>query len=117
MNMHIIYIKSVLFSTLACLAHWRQVWTLCAALWGRLGERDVETEQYSDYQQQLERRRSFSHWLSECAAECIEEEVGRALQRSHAEAIFSYLTGHCISKACKLSQKSGECAHFLFLNA
>uniref|UniRef100_A0A8C2DJS7 Nuclear pore complex protein Nup98-Nup96 n=1 Tax=Cyprinus carpio TaxID=7962 RepID=A0A8C2DJS7_CYPCA len=92
----------------ACLAHWRQVWTLCAALWGRLGDRDVETEQYSDYQQQLERRRSFSHWLSECAAECIEEEVGRALQRSHAEAIFSYLTGHCISKACKLSQKSGD---------
>uniref|UniRef100_A0A8C1PTZ0 Nuclear pore complex protein Nup98-Nup96 n=1 Tax=Cyprinus carpio TaxID=7962 RepID=A0A8C1PTZ0_CYPCA len=84
------------------------VWTLCAALWGRLGDRDVETEQYSDYQQQLERRRSFSHWLSECAAECIEEEVGRALQRSHAEAIFSYLTGHCISKACKLSQKSGD---------
>uniref|UniRef100_A0A673NKE5 Nuclear pore complex protein Nup98-Nup96 n=1 Tax=Sinocyclocheilus rhinocerous TaxID=307959 RepID=A0A673NKE5_9TELE len=92
----------------ACLAHWRQVWTLCAALWGRLGDWDVETEQYSDYQQQLERRRSFSHWLSECAAECIEEEVGRALQRSHAEAIFSYLTGHCISKACKLSQKSGD---------
>uniref|UniRef100_A0A8C2H8T5 Nuclear pore complex protein Nup98-Nup96 n=1 Tax=Cyprinus carpio TaxID=7962 RepID=A0A8C2H8T5_CYPCA len=84
------------------------LWTLCAALWGRLGDRDVETEQYSDYQQQLERRRSFSHWLSECAAECIEEEVGRALQRSHAEAIFSYLTGHCISKACKLSQKSGD---------
>uniref|UniRef100_A0A671S4V3 Nuclear pore complex protein Nup98-Nup96 n=1 Tax=Sinocyclocheilus anshuiensis TaxID=1608454 RepID=A0A671S4V3_9TELE len=92
----------------ACLAHWRQVWTLCAALWCRLGDRDVETEQYSDYQQQLERRRSFSHWLSECAAECIEEEVGRALQRSNAEAIFRYLTGHCISKACKLSQKSGD---------
>uniref|UniRef100_A0A672RR52 Nuclear pore complex protein Nup98-Nup96 n=1 Tax=Sinocyclocheilus grahami TaxID=75366 RepID=A0A672RR52_SINGR len=96
----------------AGLAHWRQVWTLCAALFGRLGDRDVETEQYSDYQLQLERRRSFSHWLSECAAECIEEEVGRALQRNHAEAIFSYLTGHCMSKACKLSQKSGECAHF-----
>uniref|UniRef100_A0A672M5K4 Nuclear pore complex protein Nup98-Nup96 n=1 Tax=Sinocyclocheilus grahami TaxID=75366 RepID=A0A672M5K4_SINGR len=92
----------------ACLVHWRQVWTLCAALWGSLGDRDVETEQYSDYQQQLERRRSFSHWLSECAAECIEEEVGRALQHSQAEAIFSYLTGHCISKACKLSQKSGD---------
>ncbi|XP_051732984.1 nuclear pore complex protein Nup98-Nup96 isoform X1 [Ctenopharyngodon idella] len=90
------------------LAHWRQVWTLCAALWGRLGDRDVETEQYSDYQQQLERRRSFSHWLSESSAECIEEEVGRALQRNHAEAVFSYLTGHCLSKACKLSQKSGD---------
>uniref|UniRef100_A0A8C2CA82 Nuclear pore complex protein Nup98-Nup96 n=1 Tax=Cyprinus carpio TaxID=7962 RepID=A0A8C2CA82_CYPCA len=84
------------------------VWTLCAALFGHLDDLDVETEQYSDYQQQLERRRSFSHWLSECAAECIEEEVGRALQRNHAEAIFRYLTCHCISKACKLSQKSGE---------
>uniref|UniRef100_A0A8C2CA16 Nuclear pore complex protein Nup98-Nup96 n=1 Tax=Cyprinus carpio TaxID=7962 RepID=A0A8C2CA16_CYPCA len=92
----------------AGLAHWRQVWTLCAALFGHLDDLDVETEQYSDYQQQLERRRSFSHWLSECAAECIEEEVGRALQRNHAEAIFRYLTCHCISKACKLSQKSGE---------
>ncbi|XP_005161496.1 nuclear pore complex protein Nup98-Nup96 isoform X1 [Danio rerio] len=92
----------------AGLAHWKQVWTLCAALWGRLGDRDLDTEQYSDYQQQLERRRSFSHWLSDCAANCIEEEVGRALQRSHAEAVFSYLTGHCISKACKLSQKSGD---------
>lgn len=90
----------------AVLAHWRQVWTLCAALWGRLG--DQETMQDSDYQQQLERRRSFSHWLSESAAERIEEEVGLALQQSHAEAIFSYLTGHCISKACKLAQKSGD---------
>ncbi|XP_051956163.1 nuclear pore complex protein Nup98-Nup96-like isoform X2 [Xyrauchen texanus] len=92
----------------AGLAHWRQVWTLCAALWGRLNDQEVESEQNSDYQQQLERRRSFSHWLSESAARCIEEEVGLALQRNHVEAVFSYLTGHCISKACELAQKSGD---------
>ncbi|XP_051537723.1 nuclear pore complex protein Nup98-Nup96-like isoform X2 [Myxocyprinus asiaticus] len=92
----------------AVLAHWRQVWTLCTALWGRLSDQEVESEQNSDYQQQLERRRSFSHWLSESAAECIEEEVGLALQRNHAKAVFSYLTGHCISKACELAQKSGD---------
>lgn len=72
----------------------------------------METEEYSEYQQQLERRRSFSNWLSESAAECIEEEVGRALQLNHAEAIFSYLTGHSTGKACKLAQKNG--AFFIF---
>ncbi|TRY98366.1 hypothetical protein DNTS_021791 [Danionella cerebrum] len=92
----------------AVLAHWKQVWTLCAALWGRLGDYDLEMEHVSEYKKQLDRRLSFSHWLSESAAQCIEEEVGQALQRNPAEAVFSYLTGHCISKACKLSQKTGD---------
>lgn len=102
-----------MYFLLAVLAHWRQVWTLCAALWGRLCDQEMETEEYSQYQQQLERRRSFSHWLSESAAERIEEEAGLALHRNHAEAIFSYLTGHSMSKACKLAQKNGKHACLL----
>uniref|UniRef100_A0A3B4CC02 Nuclear pore complex protein Nup98-Nup96 n=1 Tax=Pygocentrus nattereri TaxID=42514 RepID=A0A3B4CC02_PYGNA len=92
----------------AVLGHWQQVWTLCAALWGRLGDQDLEAEHSGNYQEQLARRRSFSRWLAESAAQRIQEEVGQAQPHSHVEAIFSYLTGHCISEACRLAQKSGD---------
>ncbi|XP_072517838.1 nuclear pore complex protein Nup98-Nup96 [Salminus brasiliensis] len=91
----------------AVLGQWQQVWTLCAALWGRLGDQDVETEHSGDYQEHLARRRSFSRWLAEGASQRIQEEVG-SRGHSHVEAIFSYLTGHCISEACRLAQKSGD---------
>lgn len=65
-------------------------------------------ETSSDYEQQLERRRTFSAWLS-CGAICrVEEEVALAGKGHHTEAIFSYLTGNRISEACRLAQKEGE---------
>ncbi|XP_030649358.1 LOW QUALITY PROTEIN: nuclear pore complex protein Nup98-Nup96 [Chanos chanos] len=87
------------------LDHWQQVWTLCEALWGRLGDQEAEPDHQDDYQLQLERRRRFSHWLSESAAVRIQEEVQ---QSGHLEAIFSYLTGDRIGDACRLAQKSGD---------
>ncbi|XP_027009207.2 nuclear pore complex protein Nup98-Nup96 [Tachysurus fulvidraco] len=90
------------------LSHWQQVWTLCEALWGRLGEQDLEPEVGGGYREQHARRHSFSRWLSESAAQCIQEEVNQCKTQSHVEAIFSYLTGHCISEACRLAQKNGD---------
>uniref|UniRef100_A0A8C9VDT0 Nuclear pore complex protein Nup98-Nup96 n=1 Tax=Scleropages formosus TaxID=113540 RepID=A0A8C9VDT0_SCLFO len=101
-----------LTSDMALLKHWKLVWTLCAALWGRLGEPDFNvdpgTRLDGDYSRQLERRRSFSAWLSDGAAGRVEEEVACSQHRSHIEAVFSYLTGHRISEACRLAQKSGD---------
>uniref|UniRef100_A0A4W5LLJ3 Nuclear pore complex protein Nup98-Nup96 n=1 Tax=Hucho hucho TaxID=62062 RepID=A0A4W5LLJ3_9TELE len=91
----------------AVLAHWALVWTLCEALWGRLGTTEPEPDT-SGYLQQLERRRSFSAWLSHSATQRIEQEVGLSQGGGHVEAIFSYLTGHRISDACRLAQKSGD---------
>ncbi|XP_058271327.1 nuclear pore complex protein Nup98-Nup96 isoform X2 [Hemibagrus wyckioides] len=90
------------------LGHWQQVWTLCEALWGRLGEQDLEPESGGGYREQHARRHSFSRWLSESAAQRIEEEVCQSKTQSHVDAIFSYLTGHCISEACRLAQKNGD---------
>ena len=61
-----------------------------------------------DYEQQLERRRTFSAWLSRGATCRVEEEVTLAGKGHHTEAIFSYLTGNRISEACRLAQKEGE---------
>lgn len=62
----------------------------------------------SEYEQQLERRRTFSAWLSRGATGRVEEEVALAGKGRHMDAIFSYLTGNRISKACRLAQKEGE---------
>uniref|UniRef100_A0A665U9W5 Nuclear pore complex protein Nup98-Nup96 n=1 Tax=Echeneis naucrates TaxID=173247 RepID=A0A665U9W5_ECHNA len=85
----------------ALLGSWSEVWTLCEALWGHLGPADQEPvmETPSDYQQQLERRRTFSVWLSHGATCRVEEEVAAAGKGRHTEAIFSYLTGNRISEA------------------
>uniref|UniRef100_A0A672GDI3 Nuclear pore complex protein Nup98-Nup96 n=1 Tax=Salarias fasciatus TaxID=181472 RepID=A0A672GDI3_SALFA len=96
----------------AVLGHWAEVWTLCEALWGRLGppdhlELDGEASA-GEYEQQRERRRSFSAWLSRGAAGRVEEEVARAGKGCHTEAIFSYLTGNRISEACRVAQKEGD---------
>lgn len=83
---------------------------MCEALWGRLGledqESDVETP--GEYEQQLERRRTFSAWLSRGATCRVEEEVALVGKGCHTDAIFSYLTGNRISEACRLAQKEGE---------
>uniref|UniRef100_A0AAQ5YT70 Nuclear pore complex protein Nup98-Nup96 n=1 Tax=Amphiprion ocellaris TaxID=80972 RepID=A0AAQ5YT70_AMPOC len=86
------------------------VWTLCEALWGRLGPTDQEpdVEAPSEYEQQLERRRTFSSWLSHGATCRVEEEVALVGKGCHTEAIFSYLTGNRISEACRLAQKEGD---------
>uniref|UniRef100_A0A8C7HUD4 Nuclear pore complex protein Nup98-Nup96 n=1 Tax=Oncorhynchus kisutch TaxID=8019 RepID=A0A8C7HUD4_ONCKI len=89
----------------AVLGHWAQVWTLCEALWGRRCSAGPGT---SGYLQQMERRRSFSAWLSHSATQRIEQEVGLNQGGGNVEAIFSYLTGHRISDACRLAQKSGD---------
>lgn len=101
---------SFVLQLLALLSHWQQVWTLCKALWGGLTEAseedNFEQEGSGSYKQQLERRQSFSAWLS-CAAETrICQELSVATH-SPTEAIFSYLTGYKISQACKLAQQSG----------
>uniref|UniRef100_A0A8C9Y5R3 Nuclear pore complex protein Nup98-Nup96 n=1 Tax=Sander lucioperca TaxID=283035 RepID=A0A8C9Y5R3_SANLU len=95
---------------LALLGYWAEVWTLCEALWGRLGPADQEpdVEMPSEYEQQLERRRTFSAWLSRGATCRVEEEVALAGKGRHTEAIFSYLTGNRISEACRLAQKEGD---------
>lgn len=84
------------------------MWTLCEALWGRLGDHDLEPEGDGSYREQHARRRSFSRWLSESAAQSIQEEVCKSQTQNHVDAIFSYLTGHCIPEACRLAQKNGE---------
>lgn len=92
------------------LGYWAEVWTLCEALWGWLGPADQEPdiETLSGYEQQLERRRTFSTWLSQGATCRVEEEVALVGKGRHTEAIFSYLTGNRISEACRLAQKEGD---------
>ncbi|XP_041657844.1 nuclear pore complex protein Nup98-Nup96 isoform X2 [Cheilinus undulatus] len=92
------------------LGYWSEVWTLCEALWGRLGPADQETDMETpgEYEQQLERRRSFSAWLARGASCRVEEEVAQAKKGYHTDAIFSYLTGNRISEACRLAQKEGD---------
>lgn len=87
---------------------------MCEALWGRLGPADQEpdVETAGEYEQQLERRRTFSAWLSRGATCRVEEEVALAAKGRHIEAIFSYLTGNRISEACRLAQKEGETSRF-----
>nr|XP_040038082.1 nuclear pore complex protein Nup98-Nup96 isoform X3 [Gasterosteus aculeatus aculeatus] len=95
----------------ALLGQWAEVWTLCEALWGRLGASDDPepgTEAPGDYEQQLERRRSFSAWLSRGAARRVEAEAALAGKGRHTDAVFSYLTGNRISEACRLAQREGD---------
>ncbi|XP_077448682.1 nuclear pore complex protein Nup98-Nup96 isoform X1 [Stigmatopora argus] len=86
------------------LAHWCEVWTLCEALWGLR----PHTETQDDYERQLERRRTFSAWLSCRTAHRVEEEVALASKGRHTQAVFSYLTGNRITEACSLAQKEGD---------
>lgn len=88
--------------------HWSLTWTLCEALWGHLKEPDSQPDEPSEYIQILERRRTFSRWLSHTAAPQIEEEVSLTRKDRPVEAVFSYLTGKRISEACSLAQQSGR---------
>ncbi|XP_061596390.1 nuclear pore complex protein Nup98-Nup96 isoform X2 [Cololabis saira] len=91
------------------LDNWAEVWTLCEALWGHLGPSDQEPDaEMSEYKQQLQRRQSFSAWLSHGATSRVEEEVALAGKGCHTDAIFSYLTGNRISEACRVAQKEGD---------
>uniref|UniRef100_A0A3Q2E9I9 Nuclear pore complex protein Nup98-Nup96 n=1 Tax=Cyprinodon variegatus TaxID=28743 RepID=A0A3Q2E9I9_CYPVA len=92
------------------LAHWAEVWTLCEALWGRLGpsHQESEPEPLGEYEQQLQRRRAFSAWLSHGASCRVEKEVALVGRSRHTEAVFSYLTGSRISEACRVAQKEGD---------
>lgn len=97
-------------SPAALLGYWSEVWTLCEALWGRLepADQDPDVDTPGEYKQQLERRRTFSAWLSCGATSRVEEEVALAGKGRHVEAIFSYLSGNRISDACRLAQREGE---------
>ncbi|XP_029029419.1 nuclear pore complex protein Nup98-Nup96 isoform X2 [Betta splendens] len=103
-------LKEKQVDTNSLLHHWAEVWTLCEALWGQLGSADQELdlEQPTDYDQQLQRRQTVSGWLSQGAASRVEEEVSLAGKGQYTEAIFSYLTGNRISEACRLAQKEGD---------
>ncbi|XP_017296751.1 nuclear pore complex protein Nup98-Nup96 isoform X2 [Kryptolebias marmoratus] len=92
------------------LGDWAEVWTLCEALWGQSGpsDQELDTEPLGDYEQQLQRRRTFSTWLSRGASCRVEEEVGLSGKGRHTDAIFSFLTGGRISEACRLAQKEGD---------
>lgn len=71
-------------------------------------DQELNMDAPSDYEQLLERRRTFSAWLSSGATSRVEEEVALAGKGRHTDAIFSYLTGNRISEACRLAQKEGE---------
>uniref|UniRef100_A0A1A7XNB2 Nuclear pore complex protein Nup98-Nup96 n=1 Tax=Iconisemion striatum TaxID=60296 RepID=A0A1A7XNB2_9TELE len=92
------------------LGHWAQVWSLCEALWGRLcpSDQELDSEPHSDYEWHLQRRRAISSWLSHGASHRVEEEVSLSGKGRTTDAIFSFLTGGCISKACQLAQKEGD---------
>ncbi|XP_053164847.1 nuclear pore complex protein Nup98-Nup96 isoform X2 [Hemicordylus capensis] len=92
----------------AAVKDWALVWTLCEALWGHLKELEARLDEPSEYTLALERRKAFSRWLSQTAAERIEEEVSLSQQDNPTEAVFSYLTGKRISEACQLAQQSGD---------
>ncbi|KAH0625336.1 hypothetical protein JD844_033863 [Phrynosoma platyrhinos] len=87
---------------------WYLVWTLCEALWGHLKELEACLDKPSEYVLTLERRKAFSRWLSQTAAERIKEEVSLSQNSNPAEAVFSYLTGKQIREACRLAQHSGD---------
>ncbi|XP_075436680.1 nuclear pore complex protein Nup98-Nup96 isoform X3 [Ascaphus truei] len=87
---------------------WCLTWTLCEALWGQLKALETSLTEPNEYVVSLERRKAFSCWLAETAAERIEEEVSLCRHERHTEAVFSYLTGGRISEACRLAQKSGD---------
>ncbi|XP_037543684.1 nuclear pore complex protein Nup98-Nup96 [Nematolebias whitei] len=92
------------------LGDWAEVWTLCEALWGRSGpsDQELDAEPLGEYEQQLQRRRTFSAWLSRGASCRVEEELGLLGKGRHTDAIFSFLTGGRISEACRLAQKGGD---------
>lgn len=96
----------------AAVKDWCLVWTLCEALWGHLKELEARLDEPTEYVLALERRRAFSRWLSQTAAERIKNEVSLAQNDSPAQAVFSYLTGKQISEACRLAQHSGKTAAF-----
>ncbi|XP_040282604.1 nuclear pore complex protein Nup98-Nup96 isoform X1 [Bufo bufo] len=87
---------------------WCLTWTLCKALWGRLRELETGLDDLNEYVERLHRRKAFSHWLAETAAERIEEEAALHLHERPVQAVFSFLTGCRISEACRLAQKSGD---------
>ncbi|XP_063806920.1 nuclear pore complex protein Nup98-Nup96 isoform X2 [Pseudophryne corroboree] len=87
---------------------WCLTWTMCKALWGQLQELETSLEESNEYVERLQRRKAFSHWLAETAAENIEEEVALHSHERPIQAVFSYLTGCRISEACRLAQKSGD---------
>lgn len=109
--MPIVHAHTRLPVPVALLGYWSEAWTLCKALWGRLcpANQNHDAEKAGgEYEQQLERRMSFSAWLSRGASYRVEEEVALAGKGSHTEAIFSYLSGNCISEACQLAQREGR---------
>ncbi|KAM3934269.1 nuclear pore complex protein Nup98-Nup96 [Leptodactylus fuscus] len=87
---------------------WCLTWMLCKALWGRLRELESGLDDGNEYVERLQRRKAFSHWLAETAAERIEEETTLHRHERPVEAVFSFLTGCRISEACLLAQKAGD---------
>ncbi|KAM4046585.1 LOW QUALITY PROTEIN: nuclear pore complex protein Nup98-Nup96 [Anomaloglossus baeobatrachus] len=87
---------------------WCLTWTLCQALWGQLRELEARLDDDNKYVERLQRRKAFSHWLADTAAEHIEEEVALHRHERPIQAVFSFLTGCRISEACQLAQKSGD---------
>nr|DBA32194.1 TPA: hypothetical protein GDO54_000004 [Pyxicephalus adspersus] len=87
---------------------WYLTWTMCKALWGQLRDLETSLDETNEYVERLERRKAFSHWLAETAAERIESEVVMHQKERSIEAVFSYLTGCRISEACRLAQRSGD---------
>lgn len=87
---------------------WCLTWTLCRALWGQLRELETSLDEVNEYVERLQRRKAFSHWLADTAAERIEEEVALHRHERPVQAVFSFLTACRISEACRLAQKSGD---------
>ncbi|XP_075054497.1 nuclear pore complex protein Nup98-Nup96 [Mixophyes fleayi] len=92
----------------AVVKQWCLTWTMCKALWGQLQDLEASPDENNEYVERLQRRKAFSRWLAETAAEHIEEEVSLNCRQRPIQAVFSYLTGCRISEACRLAQKSGD---------
>ncbi|XP_015778613.1 PREDICTED: nuclear pore complex protein Nup98-Nup96-like, partial [Acropora digitifera] len=93
------------------------VWDLMVSLWGNLRETQQDAEELpstSDdretYDVCVERKEALSDWLSEAAKAKISQEVDAAnfQESDHLKAIFSYLTGKQIRKACQVAQQHND---------
>ncbi|XP_067040500.1 nuclear pore complex protein Nup98-Nup96-like isoform X1 [Acropora muricata] len=93
------------------------LWDLMVSLWGNLRETQQDAEELpstSDdretYDVCVERKEALSDWLSEAAKAKISQEVDAAnfQESDYLKAIFSYLTGKQIRKACQVAQQHND---------
>lgn len=90
------------------MSHWCHVWRLGVVLWGRIP--GLELGENSTYSEQMARRRAFSAWLQSCSLAKITGEVqqNNLEDSKYIDTIFSQLSAHKISEACRVAQRSRD---------